>query len=139
MFNPNAILVWMLGTVVSSALATPIEPDDYRNATLEVCSGSVTPPTGCVTIPLVSDSCIDLMGGFSGLDKEISSAVVPDCFSCRFFQDFGCSTSGVPNAGTESEIVLPYGIWNFSSVPGPSGTTNFDNLTSSFTCSAVDH
>ncbi|KAJ6470495.1 hypothetical protein C8R45DRAFT_937403 [Mycena sanguinolenta] len=74
----------------------------YPNATLEVCSGIVGALTGCVTVPLVLDPCIDLIGGLSGLNKEISSAVVPHCFVCQFFQDFECITSGVNN-GTDSE------------------------------------
>ncbi|KAJ6470447.1 hypothetical protein C8R45DRAFT_424034 [Mycena sanguinolenta] len=139
MLNPNAVVVWTLGALLSSASTAPIEPGSCPNATLEVCSGSVSAPTGCVTVPLVSDTCIDLTGGLSGLNKEISSAVVPHCFVCKFFQDFRCITSGVNN-GTDSEVVLPHGIWNFSSVPlGPYGMTNFDDLTSSFACLSVDH
>ncbi|KAJ6470456.1 hypothetical protein C8R45DRAFT_1015672 [Mycena sanguinolenta] len=130
MLNSKAALVCTLGVRLSSASAAPI----YGNPTLKVCSRD--PPTGlCVTVPLVSDiPCIDMIGGWSGLNKEISSATVPHCFVCKFFQDFGCSTFGVPNAGTVSEVVPDHGTWNFSSVPGLDGTTDFKDLTSSFTC-----
>ncbi|KAJ7491351.1 hypothetical protein B0H11DRAFT_1719005 [Mycena galericulata] len=106
-----------------------------ESASVQVCSGFA--PTGCVTVPVVSDSCVDLTGGLSFLDEEISGAVVPDGFVCTFFQDFGCISSGKVNAGTDSEVVLQGGTWDFFSVPGLSGTTDFNDLTSSFSCSPV--
>ncbi|KAJ7438019.1 hypothetical protein B0H11DRAFT_2106036, partial [Mycena galericulata] len=106
-----------------------------ESASVEVCSG--TPPVGCVTVPVVSDDCVNLTGGLSFLDGEISGAVVPDGFVCTFFQDFGCTASGTGNAGTNSEVVLQGGTWNMAKVPGLSGTEDFNDLTSSFVCSPV--
>ncbi|KAJ7889485.1 hypothetical protein B0H14DRAFT_2336675 [Mycena olivaceomarginata] len=82
-------------------------------------------------------SCINLTGGLSFLNKEISTATVPGGFICTFFQDFGCTASGVVNAGTDSEIVLQQGDWHLTSVPGLSGPTNFEDLTSSIVCSPL--
>ncbi|KAJ7367461.1 hypothetical protein DFH08DRAFT_675737 [Mycena albidolilacea] len=100
-----------------------------------VCSGG--PGVGCAAVPTVSDTCVSLTGGLSFLNKEISTATVPGGFVCTFFQDFGCTASGVVNAGTDSEVFLTQGTWNFFSVPGLSGITNFNDLTSSFSCSPL--
>jgi hypothetical protein len=52
-------------------------------------------------------------------------------------RDFGCTASGTGNAGTDSQVFLTQGTWNFFSVPGLSGITNFNDLTSSFSCSPL--
>ncbi|KAJ6470436.1 hypothetical protein C8R45DRAFT_875215, partial [Mycena sanguinolenta] len=104
------------------------------SATIEVCTGSLNPASGCVTVPVVSDSCVNLTGGLSFLNKEISSALIPNGFICT---DFACISSGTGNSATNSEVVLQGGSWNFFSVPGLSGTENFNDLTSSFTCSPL--
>ncbi|KAJ7766273.1 hypothetical protein B0H14DRAFT_2402988 [Mycena olivaceomarginata] len=103
--------------------------------TVIICSGGVG--AGCAFVPTMSDTCINLTGGLSFLNKEISTAIVPGGFICTFFQDFGCTASGVVNAGTDSQVFLGAGTWNFFAVPGLSGTTNFNDLTSSFTCSPI--
>ncbi|KAJ7784024.1 hypothetical protein B0H14DRAFT_2474120 [Mycena olivaceomarginata] len=87
--------------------------------------------------PTVSDTCVNLTGGLSFLNKEISTATVPGGFVCTFFQDFGCTRLGTGNAGTDSQVFLTQGTWNFFSVPGLSGITNFNDLTSSFSCSPL--
>ncbi|KAJ7366106.1 hypothetical protein DFH08DRAFT_679872 [Mycena albidolilacea] len=100
-----------------------------------VCSGGVG--VGCAAVPTVSETCVNLTGGLSFLNKEITTATVPGGFVCTFFQDFGCTASGVVNAGTDSQVFLTAGTWNFGHVPGLSGTTNFNDLTSSFSCSPI--
>ncbi|KAJ6540510.1 hypothetical protein B0H19DRAFT_959765 [Mycena capillaripes] len=98
---------------------------------MTACSGSIDPPDGCVTIPIVSDSCINLIGGFSGLNKEISWVQVPSGFACIYFKNFGCFDDGVD----ENEVaVLTSGTWNMFDVPGSTGTQNFNDLTSSISC-----
>ncbi|KAJ7342560.1 hypothetical protein DFH08DRAFT_703980, partial [Mycena albidolilacea] len=91
----------------------------------------------CAPVPTVSDTCVNLTGGLSFLNKEISTATLPSGFVCTFFQDFGCTASGTGNAGTDSQVVLTQGTWNFFSVSGLSGITNFNDLTSSFSCSPL--
>ncbi|KAJ7467889.1 hypothetical protein B0H11DRAFT_2191364 [Mycena galericulata] len=142
MFNYKSLLAITLVALASIASASPAPtPTTVQNrgtdesASVEVCSAPV--PTGCVTVPVVSDDCMDLTGGLSFLDEEITGVVVPDGFVCTFFQDFGCISSGKVNAGTDSEVVLQGGTWDMVSVPGLSGTTDFNDLTSSFSCSPV--
>ena len=53
------------------------------SVTIQVCSSV---GTGCVTIPVVSDDCVNLTGGLSFLNKEITTAAVPGGFICTFFQ-----------------------------------------------------
>ncbi|KAF7350855.1 hypothetical protein MSAN_01647600 [Mycena sanguinolenta] len=135
MFNSKALFA--LVALVSFVSAAPGKPSTDASATVEVCTGSVSPSQGCINIPVISDSCINFTGGFSFLNKEISAAVVPNGFICTFFQDFGCIASGTGNAGTDSEVILQGGTWNFFAVPGLSGTENFNDLTSSFVCSPL--
>ncbi|KAJ7804298.1 hypothetical protein B0H14DRAFT_2383842 [Mycena olivaceomarginata] len=104
-------------------------------ATVTVCSDGVG--VGCLLVPIVSDTCVNLTGGLSFLNKKISTATVANGFVCTFFQDFGCTASGVVNAGTDSQVFLTTGTWNRGHVPGLSGTTNFNDLTSSFSCSPI--
>jgi hypothetical protein len=52
--------------------------------TVTVCTGG--PGVGCASIPTVSDSCVNLVGGLSFLNKEITTATVPGGFVCTFFQ-----------------------------------------------------
>jgi hypothetical protein len=40
----------------------------------------------CVTLPFVSDSCINLTGGLTTWNKAISSAIVPGGFICTFYE-----------------------------------------------------
>ncbi|KAF7344323.1 hypothetical protein MSAN_01913200 [Mycena sanguinolenta] len=133
MFNPKALFA--LVALVSFVSAAPGKPSTDASAGVEVCTGP--PPQGCITIPVVSDDCVNLTGGFSFLNKEITTAVVPNGFICTFFQNFGCIASGTGNAGTDSEVILQGGTWNFFAVPGLSGTEDFNDLTSSFVCSPL--
>ncbi|KAJ7738902.1 hypothetical protein B0H14DRAFT_2407826 [Mycena olivaceomarginata] len=98
-------------------------------ATVTVCSDGVG--VGCLLVPIVSDTCVNLTGGLSFLNKKISTATVANGFVCT------CTASGVVNAGTDSQVFLTAGTWNMGHVPGLSGTTNFNDLTSSFSCSPI--
>ncbi|KAJ7691488.1 hypothetical protein B0H16DRAFT_1486755 [Mycena metata] len=110
MFNSKTLLATTLVAVLAFAAAAPATPSPEASVTIEICSGSC--PTGGVTVPVVSDACINLTGGLSFLNKEISSAVVPGGFVCTFFQDFGCIATGTGNAPTDSEAVLTGGTWS---------------------------
>ncbi|KAJ7366102.1 hypothetical protein DFH08DRAFT_1071724 [Mycena albidolilacea] len=135
MFNSKALLASTLAALASFAAATPIGPSTDIPVTVTVCSGGVG--VGCAAVPTVSDTCVNLTGGLSFLNKEISTVTVPGGFVCTFFQDFGCTASGVVNAGTNSQVFLTAGTWHMNNVPGLSGRTNFNDLTSSFTCSPI--
>jgi hypothetical protein len=53
-------------------------------ATVTVCSDGVS--VRCAAVPLVSDTCVNLTGGLSFLNKKISIATVPGGSVCTFFQ-----------------------------------------------------
>ncbi|KAE9404271.1 hypothetical protein BT96DRAFT_935829 [Gymnopus androsaceus JB14] len=91
-------------------------------------------PEGCVVIPVVSDECTNFTGGLSFLNDEVSFVNVPPGFVCTFYEDSGCLSAG-PNA--HDVAVLTGGTWNMANAPGLSGPQNFNDLTSSFTCSPV--
>ncbi|KAJ7437992.1 hypothetical protein B0H11DRAFT_595873 [Mycena galericulata] len=119
MFNYKSLLTITLVALTFVALTSPAPtPTGFQNrgtdesASVEVCTGPV--PTGCVTVPVVPDDCVDLTGGLSFLNGEISGAVVPDGFVCTFFDDFGCISEGTGNSGTDSEVVLQGGTYDFS-------------------------
>ncbi|KAJ7719709.1 hypothetical protein B0H16DRAFT_1605832 [Mycena metata] len=135
MFNYNTLLASTLAAILAVAAAAPAKPSPDASVTIEICSG--TCPIGGVSVPVVSDACINLTAGLSFLNKEISQAIVPGGFVCTFFQDFGCIATGTGNAPTDSEVVLTGGTWNLSDAPGLSGTVNFNDLTSSISCSAI--
>ncbi|KAJ6525830.1 hypothetical protein DFH09DRAFT_1046338 [Mycena vulgaris] len=138
MFSSKSLLSLTLVAVFSVASATPVQkPGADAKVTVEVCTGAISPPSGCVNVPVVSDSCVNLTGGLTFLNKEISTAQVPGGFICTFFQNFGCISSGTGNDPTDSEVVLQQGVWDFFTVPGHAGTVNFNDLTSSFYCSPL--
>ncbi|KAJ6586009.1 hypothetical protein B0H19DRAFT_1250752 [Mycena capillaripes] len=135
MFPSKALLASALAVVLSLTAAAPAKPSPDASVTIEICSG--TCPVGGVTVPVVSDACINLTGGLSFLNKEISQAIIPGGFVCTFFQDFGCIATGTGNAPTNSEVVLFSGTWALSNAPGLSGPVNFNDLTSSISCSPL--
>ncbi|KAK7044424.1 hypothetical protein R3P38DRAFT_3346800 [Favolaschia claudopus] len=136
MFSSKAFL-FTIFAAISVAVASPVKPGTDASVTVEVCTGSANPPNGCVNVPAVSDSCVNLTGGLSFLNKEISNAVIPGGFICTFFEDFGCLGIGTGNGGTDQEVVLTQGTWDFFNVPGLAGPTDFNDLTSSFSCSPL--
>ncbi|KAJ7576021.1 hypothetical protein C8J56DRAFT_1171851 [Mycena floridula] len=107
---------------------------EQASPTIIICSGSVSPANGCVTTPVVSDSCINLTGGLSFLNKEISGASIPAGFVCTFFEDFGCLNGGVND---HDVAVLTGGTYSMFNVQGIAGTQSFNDLTSSISCSPV--
>ncbi|KAJ7585982.1 hypothetical protein C8J56DRAFT_112857 [Mycena floridula] len=102
--------------------------------TMTVCSGSINPRLGCVDIVVASDNCINLTGGLTFLNKEISSASVPAGFACTLFEDFFCHNGGVIH---HDVAVLTGGTWNLTNVQGIAGTQNFNDLTTSLSCSFI--
>ncbi|PPR03486.1 hypothetical protein CVT26_007892 [Gymnopilus dilepis] len=97
----------------------------------QVCTGNIN--SGCVTVPISSDSCINFTGGLSFLNKEVTTAEIPDGFVCTFFEQFGCEST----QGGKDTTVLQGGTWDFFEVPGPAGTVDFNDLSSYFLCSLV--
>ncbi|KAJ7149415.1 hypothetical protein C8R43DRAFT_502762 [Mycena crocata] len=134
MLSFKVILTALTFLAVSSASPVVGGPAPLASATITVCSGAINPPSGCVTIPVVSDVCISLTGGLSFLNKEITNARVPGGFVCTFFQDFGCSNGGVNG---HDVALLTGGTWDMRRVQGIAGTQNFNDATSSISCSPV--
>ncbi|KAJ7279390.1 hypothetical protein C8J57DRAFT_1221066 [Mycena rebaudengoi] len=120
-------LILFASIAASSALAVGPTPD--VGSTITVCTSS-NAKDGCLNIPINSDTCRSFTGGLSFLNDEISSAKVPDGFICTFFDAAGC----VSNTDTDV-VLLQGGTWNFLAVPGIFGTVNFNDRSSSFTCS----
>ncbi|KAJ6470476.1 hypothetical protein C8R45DRAFT_1166152 [Mycena sanguinolenta] len=119
----------------SSATASPA-----TSPSIEVCTSSSA--GRCATIAVVSTACVNLTGRLGWLNKNISTAIIPDGFVCTFFQretsilaNFRCASAA--GTGNASDVVLPGGNWNFCRVPGLDGMENFSDLTSSFTCSPI--
>ncbi|KAK6995908.1 hypothetical protein R3P38DRAFT_3423938 [Favolaschia claudopus] len=135
MFNSKALLATIFAAI-SVAVASPVKPGTEASANIQVCTG-VNPTAGCINVPAVSDACVNLTGGLTFLNKEITLAVIPGGFICTFFEDFGCNGSGTSNGGTDREVVLTGGTWDLGNIGGESGPINFNDLTSSFTCSPL--
>ncbi|KAK7436430.1 hypothetical protein VKT23_019142 [Stygiomarasmius scandens] len=112
---------------------------DARSAdaspTITLCTAGLT--TGaCYQLPVVSDQCVSLTGGLTILNKEISSAIIPNGFLCTLFASFGCATANAANS--HDEIGLVGGSYpNFFVLTGISGTQDFNDMTSSFSCSPL--
>ncbi|KAJ7697977.1 hypothetical protein B0H14DRAFT_3904872 [Mycena olivaceomarginata] len=135
MFNSKALLASILAAVLASlAAATPSGPGTDTSATVTVCSGGVG--VGCADVSTVSDTCVNLTGWLAFLNKDISTATVPGGFVCTFFQ-IQLHCIWIVNAGTNSQVLLLQGTWDLSNVPGLSGPTNFNDLTSSLSCSPL--
>ncbi|KAJ7689416.1 hypothetical protein B0H17DRAFT_1331757 [Mycena rosella] len=137
MFSAKAILTALAFAAMSTA--TPCgdrsvggdgggRPTPLTPATITVCSGSISPQNGCLTISVVSDSCVNLTGGLSFLNKEISWAQI------RVVSDFGCLNGGVNG---HDVALLTGGTWDMFDVHGIAASQNFNDLTSSITCSPI--
>ncbi|KAJ7476003.1 hypothetical protein FB451DRAFT_1557824 [Mycena latifolia] len=127
----------LTAAVVATAAVMPTAaamPTPLAAPTITTCSGSLNPPNGCVTIPVVSDQCINFTGGLSFLNKEVSNAEVPAGFVCTFFEDFGCLNGGVND---HDVAILTGGTWDMFNVHGIASNQNFNDLTSSISCSPV--
>ncbi|KAJ7436412.1 hypothetical protein FB451DRAFT_1417460 [Mycena latifolia] len=83
MFNAKSLLALTLVALSSMTSAAPATPTPDASVSIVVCTSV---GTGCVTLPVVSDSCLNLTGGLSFLNKEISTAQIPGGFICTFFQ-----------------------------------------------------
>ncbi|KAJ6576710.1 hypothetical protein DFH09DRAFT_366282 [Mycena vulgaris] len=135
MFFAKAILTALAFVAVSSATPTPsaaVKPAPLGAPTITLCSGGISPPTGCVIIPIVSDQCINLVNGLTFLNKEISTVMVPGGIVCTFFENFGCLS-----VNNRDVVVLQGGTWSMSSANGLAGTQDFNDLTSSISCSPL--
>ncbi|KAJ6479543.1 hypothetical protein C8R47DRAFT_983412 [Mycena vitilis] len=101
--------------------------------TVTVCTGSLG--NGCVGIPVGTDECVNFNAGLTFLDKEVSAATVPAGYVCTFFEDYGCtSASGFEGPDV---VVLTGGSWSMFAVPGVRGIQDFNDETSSFSCSPL--
>ncbi|KAJ7602766.1 hypothetical protein FB45DRAFT_965014 [Roridomyces roridus] len=121
----------ILTALASTASAyTAADPDP----TLQLCIGTAVLPDQCFNFPVQSTSCVDFIGGLTGLDKQVTTADVPEYFECALFKNFACLNNGTIDS---DEVILPAGMWNLSQVMGEAGSPCFANVTSSFNCRRV--
>ncbi|KAJ7800940.1 hypothetical protein B0H14DRAFT_3490161 [Mycena olivaceomarginata] len=80
----SALFITLCSYVIQSAATQGNVGPTVRNMT--ACAGSIVLAEGCIEIPIVSDSCIDFIGGFSFLNKEVSSVHVPHELVCTYFE-----------------------------------------------------
>ncbi|KAF5354482.1 hypothetical protein D9758_012421 [Tetrapyrgos nigripes] len=119
------------------------EKDSIPFAVLTVCT-AIDFDGNCADIPAEDDliDCLDLVGGFTGLNKEISSAVVPEGFDCNFFSNFACTLS--QTSPLHSKLSLSSGSFSdFLNISdtiagGVRGTRDFNDRTSSIKCIKSD-
>ncbi|KAJ7611206.1 hypothetical protein FB45DRAFT_320566 [Roridomyces roridus] len=118
----------ILAALICAASADP--PAD-PNPTLELCIGTAVLPAQCFPFPVQSASCVDFIGGLTGLNKQVTTADIPEHFECALFKNFACLSNGTIDS---DEVILPAGMWNLSQVMGQAGSPCFANVTSSFNC-----
>ncbi|TFK37187.1 hypothetical protein BDQ12DRAFT_685476 [Crucibulum laeve] len=136
MFFYKACLISALSLrIISSAAPAELSTKNMNkelDTGLTVCSGTLHPATGCVNFFFNGESCVNFTGGLAFLYKQVSSASVGPNIICTFYKSLGCNPSG-----SDSDMaVLSSGEYGFSSVPGLNGTIDFDNMASSYSCSA---
>ncbi|KAJ6470445.1 hypothetical protein C8R45DRAFT_937359 [Mycena sanguinolenta] len=129
-FSPLVAVVSIEFALVSTS---PVMASPATSPSIEVCTSSAA--GRCATIAVVSAACVNLTGRLGWLNKNISTAIIPDGFVCTFFQretsilaNFRCASA--TGTGKASGVVLPGGNWNFCRVPGLDGMENFSDLTS---------
>ncbi|PFH51680.1 hypothetical protein AMATHDRAFT_46857 [Amanita thiersii Skay4041] len=115
-----------------SAASVIVDREPTISPSVFICTGSLNPPNGCLTVPVVSDECINLTGGLSFANDELSTARIPGGLVCTFYDQFGCNS---PTG--EDAVVLTGGDWSFFNVPAVGGPVNFNDRPSSFTCSPI--
>ncbi|KDR73354.1 hypothetical protein GALMADRAFT_72951, partial [Galerina marginata CBS 339.88] len=86
----------------------------------------------CASLPFMDQKCICFTGGLTILNKEVSSAIIPQGIACTFFEAFSCFSSAPQ---LSDEVVVNGSTSDFASLLGISGTQNFTDLSSSFVCS----
>ncbi|KAK7435119.1 hypothetical protein VKT23_019812 [Stygiomarasmius scandens] len=116
-------------TVQLDARATAAAP------TITLCTSREFLGT-CLSPSVVSDTCIDLTGGMTILNKELSSAIIPAGFVCTFFTQFGCTT--VAESDSQDQLGLVGGSYpDFSSITGVDVVQDFEDVPSSYSCSPL--
>ncbi|KAJ6527653.1 hypothetical protein B0H19DRAFT_1275023 [Mycena capillaripes] len=131
MFLAKFLLAALSLDAVSSSLPLGRE---LASPSITACSGTINPPDGCASISVISAICINLTGNLSSLHKAVSWAQVPDGFVCTFFQHRDCSNGGV---NAHDVAVLEGGTWDMSDLQGIGGRHNFNDQTSSISCSPL--
>ncbi|KAF5317631.1 hypothetical protein D9758_019035 [Tetrapyrgos nigripes] len=153
MLSTRLIIPLSFVSLVTSGLTTAVqrkelgpfaEKDSIPSAVLTVCT-AIDFGGNCADIPVEDDllDCLSLIGGFTGLNKEISSAVVPEGFDCNFFNNFACTLNQTQLH--LSELSLSSGSFpNFLSISDTtdtsetSDTRDFNDRTSSINCVKSD-
>ncbi|THU83833.1 hypothetical protein K435DRAFT_843894 [Dendrothele bispora CBS 962.96] len=139
MFTKASLLITLATALSVMASPAPINVVQERatnaSPTVTLCTAAQFSGV-CVNVAVVSDQCVNLTGGLTTLNEEVSSAVIPDGFICTMFNQFGCTTSS--SADSRDEIGLVGGRYpNFKTITGIAGTQNFNDMTSSFSCSPL--
>ncbi|PFH51678.1 hypothetical protein AMATHDRAFT_2784 [Amanita thiersii Skay4041] len=115
-----------------SAASVIMEREPTISPSIIICTGNLNTSNGCLTVPVVSAECINLTGGLSFANDELSTARIPGGLVCTFYDQFGCSS---PTG--EDTVVLTGGDWSFTNAPAVGGPVNFNDRASSFTCSPL--
>ncbi|KAJ3552710.1 hypothetical protein NP233_g12815 [Leucocoprinus birnbaumii] len=145
----NKITSWITGAfvVAGAALAAPASDTqtiqeraaeaDFTVQLVMLCFNANF--IGCVTVPVVSDLCVNLAGGLAGWNNDVSSINIPLGFVCTFYDNFNCLPSGTPDNG--DSVTLQGGSYSsLVSIPDDNGANvNFDNRVSSFLCSPLTY
>ncbi|THU83844.1 hypothetical protein K435DRAFT_971420 [Dendrothele bispora CBS 962.96] len=133
--NPAAIVPFF--SFFLSTYAIPSRFSDARvrdgiNKTITLCTALNFDGT-CVDVP--ASDCVNLVGGLTGLNKEVSSAVVPERTNCTLFSNFGCLQMNPPD-DDHDKISLPTGSYpNFFEITVQEAEPrDFNDMTSSFVC-----
>ncbi|KAF9468210.1 hypothetical protein BDZ94DRAFT_1304921 [Collybia nuda] len=134
MLSLKAIFSVLAFSALASAAPTELQiKSQFISPLVTVCIGSLDPRDRCIDIAITSTGCINFIGGFSGLNDEVSNGQVPLGFVCTFFANFGCLSLQDDDA-----LVLPGGKYSFfKGAPGPDGTFDFNDMISSISCSPV--
>ncbi|KAJ3560306.1 hypothetical protein NP233_g10924 [Leucocoprinus birnbaumii] len=141
----NKLTVSLITTTLAFsrvALAMPaLDKVEARNEEAGVSVSICVAPNfvTCITVPTVAGTCVNLVGGLSGWNNEVSSARIQQGFVCTFFDNFSCLSSGQSVNG--DSVTLQGGDYpSFASLPGDNfqtGSTNFADRASSFTCTPL--
>ncbi|KAJ3556372.1 hypothetical protein NP233_g11992 [Leucocoprinus birnbaumii] len=144
MFSKFASAITTALIIAGSASAAPAsdnqviqERDSAPGLNIQLCFSDGF--GNCISVPARgTGSCIDLVGGLSGLNNEVSGAKIPLGIFCTFYDNFSCLTSATPESDGDSVTLQGGNYPSFASLPDDYGVNvDFDNRVSSFRCSPL--
>ncbi|KAJ3566276.1 hypothetical protein NP233_g7102 [Leucocoprinus birnbaumii] len=144
MFSKFASAVATALTIAGIASAAPAsenqaieERDSAPGLNIQLCFSDDF--GNCINVPVGGTGpCINLVGGLSGLNNEVSGAKIPLGTFCTFYDNFSCLTSATPESDGDSVTLQGGNYSSFASLPDDYGVNvDFDNRVSSFRCSPL--